>query len=110
MSDMSSSHEVPPGVLDLLKIFLAARSRGEEAVLILETRRKPLSNKYRSAKNSAGVPATTNTPPVMKRSKNPAIVERSQLRLEKFMKKKADEMNQAENSSGSWKFSQQAGD
>ena len=100
MIDMSSTQEVPPGVMKLLKIFLAARSRGEEAVLILETRRKTLSTKYRSAENSAGAPAATNTPALKKRRKNPARVERSRLRLEKFMKKKADEMNQAENSSG----------
>ena len=98
MIDMSSTQEVPPGVMDLLRIFLAARSRGEDAVLILETRRKTLSTKYRSDENSAGAPAATNTPPLKKRSKNPARVERSRLRLEKFIKKKADDKNQAENS------------
>ena len=71
--------------MDLLKIFLGARSRGENAVLILETRGKTIS--------------TTNTPLSKKGRKNPARVERSQLRLEKFMKKKEDK-NQAESSLG----------
>ena len=101
MIDMSSTQEVPPGVMEMLKIFLAARSRGEDAVLILETRRKTLSAKYRSAEKAAGAPAATNTPALKKRRKNPARVERSGLRLEKFMKKKADDKNQAVGSSPS---------
>ena len=43
--------------------------------------------------------STTNTPLSKKGRKNPARVERSQLRLEKFMKKKEDK-NQAESSLG----------
>ena len=35
-----------------------------------------------------------------KRRKNPARIERSQIRLEKFLKKKANDKNQAENSLG----------
>ena len=54
-----SSTQVPPGVMELLKIFLAARSRGEDSVLILDTRRKTISTKYRTAENAVGAPAAT---------------------------------------------------
>ena len=93
MIDMSSTQEVPPGVMEMLKIFLAARSRGEDAVLILETRRKTLSAKYRSAENAAGSSAAKNTPALKKRRKNQARVERSRLWIETFMKKKTDDKN-----------------
>ena len=42
MVDVKSLDDVPTRVLDLLKIFLAASSRGERAVLVLETRSKSL--------------------------------------------------------------------
>ena len=54
MDDMSSDQEVPAGVLDLLRIFLAARSRGEDAILILETRKRNISTKYRSSEGKRG--------------------------------------------------------
>ena len=84
--------------MDLLRIFLAARSRGEDAVLVLETRNQTISAKYKSAETASGAPAATNTPLVRKRRKNPARVQRSRLRLETFMKRKEDEKNQAETS------------
>ena len=87
MIDMSSTQEV----MELLKIFLAARSRGKDAVLILETRRKTISTKYRTAENAAGAPAATNTPALKKRRKNPARARRSKLRLEEFTRKKVEE-------------------
>ena len=40
--------DVPSRVLELLKIFLAASSRGERAELVLEPRSKSLTAKYRS--------------------------------------------------------------
>ena len=77
MIEMSSTQEVPPGVMDLLKIFLAARSRGEDAVLVPDTRKKTLFTNYRSEENAVGEPAALNTPALKKRSKNSARVERS---------------------------------
>jgi hypothetical protein len=92
---MSNTEEVPPGIIDLIGIFLAARSRGEDATLVLETRAKTISTKYKSAETSAGAPAATNTPLVRKRKMNPIRVQRSRIRLEKFMKKKEEDKNQA---------------
>ena len=66
----------------------------------METRRKTISTKYRTAENAAGAPAATTNPPLKKRRKIPARIERSQIRLEKFLKKKANDKNQAENSLG----------
>ena len=98
---MSATEEVPPGILDLLRIFLAARSRGENAVLVLETRAKTIFTKYKIAETAAGEPAATNTPLVRKRNKNPARVKRFKLRLEKFLKNKEEDKNQAEAGLGS---------
>ena len=47
----------PSQVTDLLKIFLAAKSCGRDAVLVLETRNGTLSTKYRSWEKEAGAPA-----------------------------------------------------
>ena len=52
-----TSEDVPPRVLDLLKMFLAANTRGEQAVLILETRNRTLTTKYSSVEKLAGSPA-----------------------------------------------------
>ena len=60
MVDLTSAQDVPPRVMDLLRIFLAASSRGEEAVLTLETRKNAISTKYRSVESPAGVLAATN--------------------------------------------------
>ena len=56
MDNISSDQEVPTGVLNMLRIFLAARSRGEDAILILETKERNLSTKYRSTEHAAGAP------------------------------------------------------
>ena len=81
------SADVPPSVMDLLKIFLAASTRGEQAVLILESRKGTLSTKLRSLEEIvAGAPAPTAKPSV-KRRKNPARARRSQLRLKEFTRK-----------------------
>ena len=96
MDDMSSDQEVPTGVLDLLRIFLAARSRGEDAILILETRKRNISTKYRSSEHAAGAPAAVNNPVLKRKKRSPARVLRSRLRMEKFMKEKVDEKLKAE--------------
>ena len=92
---MVDLEDVPPCVLDLLKIFLASSSRGEKAILILETQNKAIKTKYRSmdpADGSPAVPTSTNT----RRRKNPAQVRRSKLRLVAFKKKKIAEKKQLE--------------
>ena len=58
MVDMTS---VPSRVMEMLEIFLAASSRGEKAVLVLETRMKTVNIKYRSVDTMAGTPATADT-------------------------------------------------
>ena len=83
---------VPPRVLDMLMTFLAASSRGDQAVLILETKKMMLTTKYRSVELVAGAPACTSTSTVNKRG-NPARARRSKLRLEEFQKKKMREKN-----------------
>ena len=73
MVDMTS---VPSRVMEMLEIFLAASSRGEKAVLVLETRMKTVNIKYRSVDIVAGAPATTDTSatPSIKRKLTPASV------------------------------------
>ena len=91
MVDVKSLDDVPTRVLDLLKIFLAASSRGERAVLVLETRSKSLTAKYRGVDDDVvGVPAPSTN--ITLRKKAPARARmRSQLRLETFVKKKSEE-------------------
>ena len=94
MVDMLSCQDVASGVLDLLRIFLAARSREESVMFTMETRRKQITSSYRSD-NLTGSPATTNTE--NKKGKNgPARVRRSRMRLEQFMKRKEETKKQAE--------------
>ena len=81
--------------MDLLRIFLGASSRGEGAVLTLETRRTELSGIYRSG-NKAGSPAPTNAENKKKCKKNLARVQRSRLRLEQFLKRKEETRKQTE--------------
>ena len=71
----------------MLRMFLAASSRGEHTVLVLESRRSTITTKYRCVENLAGVPASfsQNGP---KKKVNPARARRSKLRLEEFLKKK----------------------
>ena len=83
-----SGCNVPPRVMDLLRIFLVASSRGEEAVLTLETSKKAISTKYRSVESPAEVPAApNNTTLPKKKKKNPARAKRSRLRLEEYIKR-----------------------
>ena len=48
---------MPVRIIEMLRIFLAARSRVEEADLLLETRTGVLTTKYRSVETVVGVPA-----------------------------------------------------
>ena len=61
-----NDEDVPPRMLDLLRMFLAASSRGEHTVLALESRKGTIKTKYRCVENLAGIPAspsiTTNIP------------------------------------------------
>ena len=87
MVDKKSVQYMPPGLMDLLRIFLAFSSRGEEAVLDLETRKKAISKKFRRDEKSDGVPAAPFNITFSKKKKNPARASRSCLRLEVFGRK-----------------------
>ena len=78
--------DVPPRVMEMLRIFLDASSRGEEACLVLETRKGQLTTKYRCVENVPGVPAAQTAKNV-----NPARARRSKARLEKFTRTKLAE-------------------
>ena len=70
-------------------MFLAASSRGEHTVLLLESRKSTITTKYRCVENLAGVPASSSTSTNGTRKKvNPARGRRSKLRLEELIKKK----------------------
>ena len=89
MVDSNGDQAVPQRMLDLLRMFLAASSRGEHTVLVLESRKSTITTKYRCVENLAGTPAspsTSRTDP--KKKMNPARARRSRLRLEEFIKKK----------------------
>ena len=83
MTDQGNTQDVPPGFMDLLRIFLFASSRGEEAILILETR-----------KSVIGVPGPHQHTCEQEKEEP----RRSRLWLEKFMERKVDEKKQAESS------------
>ena len=86
--------DVPLRVLEMLRIFLAASSRGEEASLVLETRKGKLTTKYRCVETVTGVPDPTSTNCTKKRM-NPARARRSKARLENFTNKKIAEKQKA---------------
>ena len=89
MVDLNSATDIPPSMLDMLRMFLTASNRGEHVSLLLESRRKTLSSKYWSINPLAGTPAETNAHTNTK-TKNPARVRRSRLRQEEFFRKKHD--------------------
>ena len=94
MEDVKREEDVPPRVMEMLRIFLAASSRGEHAVLVLETRKRTLTTKYRSVEVLAGTPAPTcssSVPNNVKRKRNPAWARRSKARLEEFNRRKVEE-------------------
>ena len=95
MVELRCLEDLPSRVLDLLSTFLAASSRGERAVLVLETKNKAINTKYRSVETEVGNPAPISTTPRRKR-KNPARARRSQLRLEAFRARKVEEETRIE--------------
>ena len=88
MASVTTTDNIPPRVMDLLRIFLAASSRGEQAVLVLETSKTTVTTKYRSVETLAGAPATTNA--YAERKRNPARARRSHIRLDEFMRRKKE--------------------
>jgi hypothetical protein len=72
--DLTIAQDVPPRVMYLLRIFLAASSRGKEAVLTLEISKKAIPTKYRSVEPQQ--PPKHN----FAKKKNPARARRSRLR------------------------------
>ena len=91
MVEVTCLDYVPSRVMDLLKIFLAAGSRGEMQVLVLETKSKAVNTKYRSMDTLSGMPTPPSSTCPKRRRNNPARAKRSQLRLENFAKKKIEE-------------------
>ena len=91
MVDVNGVDVLPPSVQDLLMIFLAASSRGEHASLVLESRRKTITSKYRCVETLAGTPAPTNTPRNMEKKMNPARQRRFRLRQEEYFRKKNEQ-------------------
>ena len=83
--------DVSPRVMELLRIFLAASSRDEHALLVLETRNGRLTTKYRSVEIVAGDSTTDSLTTKPKSKNNPARARRSRLRLEQFNKRKVEE-------------------
>ena len=100
MVDNFSQEDVPARVMELLRMFLAASSRGEQACLVLETRKRTVTTKFRSVETVAGNSATASpTTQAIKSKMNPARARRSKLRLEEFNRRKV-EKKQAEVSAG----------
>ena len=92
MVDLKCLDDLPTRVLEVLRIFLAASSRGEKAVLVLETKSKAVTTKYRSVEVIVGgMLAPAQATISARRRKNPARARRSQLRLEVFRAKKLEE-------------------
>ena len=95
MVKLRCQDDLPSRVLDLLKTVLAASSRGETAVLVLETKKKAVNTKYRSVDIEVGSQAPlTNTS--RRKWNNPARAKRSQLRLEAYRAKKLEEQARLE--------------
>ena len=88
--------DLPARVLEVLKTFLDARSGEEKAVLVLETKSKGVTTKYRSVEDTVvGMPSPV--PTSARRRKNPARARRSKLRLEAFTRKKLEDRATLEN-------------
>ena len=104
MVEHLSDQNVPPKFLEMLRIFLAASSRSENAVLVLETRKGTLKLKYRTVETVAGPPATTSTSTTSKRNENPARARRSRLRMEQFARRKLQEKSAGAGVSSSTKL------
>ena len=90
MVDLTSLDDLPPSVMDLLRMFLAATSRGDKVSLVPESKSETINNKYQCVGKLAGIPASTGTPRIMKK-KNQAQLRRSKLRQKAFLRKKNEE-------------------
>ena len=101
MDDTNLVQDVPPSVMDMLRLFLAASTRGKDVSLVLESRMWTMTTKYRCVGKIAGTsaaPSNTSRQP----KANPARLRRSKLRQEEFIRKKKA---QKEESSGDQKVS-----
>ena len=85
MDNTNLVQDVPPSVMDMLRLFLAASTRGEDVSLVLESRMGTMTTKYRCVGKVAGTPAPSNTSRQPKM--NPARLRRSKLRQEEFIRK-----------------------
>ena len=83
----------------MVRMFLAASNRGDQALLMLDPRKQKITKKYRIVEKTTGIPAPTSTSSSKK--KNPARARRSRLRLEQFIKKKEDEKINNQQKTGS---------
>ena len=84
---IDAESDVPSRVMELLKIFLAASSRGEQAVLVLETKGRTLTTKFRNVESVVGTPAIANTCDTIRKKKfNPARVRRFQIQAGEVLK------------------------
>ena len=95
--------DIPPRVLDLLRMLLSANSRNEQAVLVLETRNGSLSTKFKSVESLTGNPVVTSSQNRPSKKVSPSRARRSKLRMEQFIqkkleKKKVEEANKASSS------------
>ena len=86
MADVTSDKGIPRRMLEMLRMFLAASSDGETALLVLESRNGKMTTKFRSVEAS-GSPVPT---PQEHKKKNPARARRSKLRLDTFIRKKEE--------------------
>ena len=91
MDENVSLQDVPPSVRDVLRIFLAASTRGEHVTLVLESKMMNLTSKYRCVERVTGPPGTPKSSSNQKK-KNPSQLRRSKLRQEAFFRRKQREV------------------
>ena len=74
MADDSSYKDVPQRVMEVLRMFLAASLRGEVATLVLDTRNRALTTKYRNVVKSemTGTLATSSTSDFSRKKHTPS--------------------------------------
>ena len=90
MARLSSDIVGPPRTLELFRMFLDASSKGVQAELLLETRRKTVTSKFWCVESFSGDPVEA-VPRKQKRKENPSRARRSRLRMEQFQIKKKKE-------------------
>ena len=87
MAKLSSDVMGPSRTLELFRMFLDACSKGEQAVLILETKMKTVTSKFQCVESFSGDPVEAIARNTKKKKENPARAKRSKLRLEQFQLK-----------------------